>query len=189
MVVTVVRHELIVCAALHDLSVVRHANLIRILDGAQSVGHRHGCTRLHQVIEGILHQPLTLGVKRRGSLIKDEDGRVLEDGTGNADTLALATRQSAATVTDIGVEAMLSLHDKLIRIGYLSRSDDILFRGVIFTEHDIVLDGIVEQDGLLIDVAYQRPQVVNAQILDVDAIDEHLPLLHIVVARNEVDKR
>ena len=65
----------------------------------------------------------------------------------------------------------------------------LLLRGIVDAEGDVVKEGVVEEDGFLVHVADELPQVVNAEVAHVDAVDEHLALLHVVVARNEVDKR
>src|SRR6476620_10632646 len=56
----------------------------------------------HQAIQGLPHRFLGFAVERRGCLIEEKNWRVLEEGAGNADTLALARRQLDAPVADDG---------------------------------------------------------------------------------------
>ena len=153
------------------------------------MGDGHGGTRLHQPLKGILHQSLALGVECRGGLVENQDGRVLQDGTGNAHPLALTTAEPSSAVADIGVVAVFRLHDELVGIGYTGSLLDLLARGIVDAKRDIVEERVVEEDGLLIHIAYELAQVVNAQFLHVDSVDEHLAFLHVVIARDEVDQR
>ena len=91
LVVSIFLYQLVVGTTLHNPSLVQYAYLVGMLDGTQSVGHSHGGTGLHQFLQGILYQTLALGIKSRGRLVEDEDRRILEDGTGYADTLTLTT--------------------------------------------------------------------------------------------------
>ena len=45
---------------------------------------------VHQAIERLLHQRLAFGIERRGRLVEQQDRRVLQDGAGDGDALALA---------------------------------------------------------------------------------------------------
>ena len=56
--------------------------------------------------ERLLHQPLGLGVERRGGLVQDQDRRVLQDRAGDRDPLALAAGEPAAALADHGVVAV-----------------------------------------------------------------------------------
>ena len=152
------------------------------------MGNGHGGARLHEPFERILHQTFALGVECRCGLVEDEDGRVLEDGTRNAHTLALSARQTSAAVADVGVVTVLALHNKLVGVGNACRLLHLLLCGVVHAKGYVSDERVVEQDGLLVHVAYELPEVVYAEVFDVYAVDEHLALLHVIIARNEVDE-
>ena len=103
---------------LYYASLVEHEYFIGILNGRQAVGDGHGSTCLHQALKGILYQALTFGVESRGSLVEDEYGWILQYGTGYGDTLPLTTRETTASVTNVGVEALLGSHNEIVGIGY-----------------------------------------------------------------------
>jgi hypothetical protein len=59
-------------------------------DGREAVGDdEHGAAG-EQPLDGLLHQPLALGVERARRLVEDEDGRVEQQGAGDGEALALA---------------------------------------------------------------------------------------------------
>ena len=84
---------------------------------------------------------------------------------------------------------MLALHDKFVGVGDACGFFHLLLRGVVHTKRYVVVESVVEEDGLLVDVADELAQVVNAQVFHVDAVDEHFALLHIIIARDEVNER
>ena len=63
LVVAIGGEQFLVRATLHNLTIVEHANLVSILDGAESVSDGNGGACFHQTFQGILHQSLTLGVE------------------------------------------------------------------------------------------------------------------------------
>ena len=89
LVIAVGGEQLVVSTPFHDASFMEHADLIGIADGGETVGDGHGGAGLHQPFKSILHQTLALGVECRGGLVEDEDGWVLQDGTGDGDALAM----------------------------------------------------------------------------------------------------
>ena len=93
LVISVFSNQLVVCTTLHNPSLMQYANLVCMLDGTQSVGYSHGGTGLHQFLQGILNQTLAFGIQSRCCFVEDEDRRILEDGTGDAYTLALTYAQ------------------------------------------------------------------------------------------------
>ena len=81
---------------------------------------------------------------------------------------------------------MLGLHDEVVGIGNLRGFDNLFVSGIINTKRDVVAERIVKQDGLLIHIANQLSEVVNAQILDVNTVNQYLTFLHIIIAGDEV---
>ena len=84
---------------------------------------------------------------------------------------------------------MLRLHDELMGVGDACRLLHLLLGGPVYTERYVVEERVVEEYGLLVDVADELAQVVYAEVLHVYAVDEHLALLHVVVARYEIHER
>ena len=59
---------------------------------------------LHHVVERFLHQHFILGVQRGGGLVKQQDRRILENGAGDGETLALAAREGDAALAELCVQ-------------------------------------------------------------------------------------
>ena len=188
-IVSVLRQQLFVRASFNDASFVHHTNLVGIFDGAQAVCYGHGGARFHESFEGILHQTFALGVEGRCGLVEDEDGWVFKDGSCYAHTLSLSARQTSASIANVGVVALFCLHDKVVRIGNACCLFYLFLTGGLNDEGDVTFKRVVKENGLLVHVAYELSQVVYAVVFHVDAVDQHLALLHVVVAWYEVDER
>ena len=176
------------CASFYDASLVEHAYLVGVLDCRQSVGYGNGGARAHESLKSVLNESFALGVECRCSLVENEYGRILEYGAGYADALSLSARESSAPVADVGVVSLFRLHDEVVGVGYACRLFHLLHCGILYAERDVAKEGVVEEYGLLIDVADELAQVVYAELAHVDAVDEHLAFLNVVVARYEVDE-
>ena len=117
LVIPVLCNQLFVRAAFHDFAFVHDVDFVRVADSAQAVGDGDGGARLHQALQGFLHQAFALCVEGRGGFVQDEDGRVLQDGPGDADTLALPAGQASAAVAYHRVVALLRFHDEVVGVG------------------------------------------------------------------------
>ena len=74
-------------------------------------------------------------------------------------------------------------------IGNLCRLNHLFHRGILDAESDIVEERIVEEDSLLIDVADERAEVVDAELANVCSVDGDTTARDIVVARQQVYER
>lgn len=91
LVVAILFDEGIVGAVLYNLSFVEDVDFVGILDGGEAMSHGDGGTRLHEALQGILHKALGLCVECRCGFVEDEDGGILQDGSGYAYALALTS--------------------------------------------------------------------------------------------------
>ena len=83
--------KLLVCTLLGNTALVDDVDAVCIVDGAQAVSNDDRCSAYKKLGQSVLHQLLALGVEGRCSLVEDENLGVLEDSTGDANTLALTT--------------------------------------------------------------------------------------------------
>ncbi len=71
-------------------------------------------------------------------------------------------------------------------IGDLRRGDDLFLRGVLHPEGDVVEDGVVEQDRVLVHVPHETAEVFDLQALDVFSVDGDPAFRRVVEAGDEV---
>jgi hypothetical protein len=141
--------QLVVAAQLQQPAIVEHGDAVGGTDGGEPVCHHHRGAAAHQARQRLLYEALGLVVERRGGLVQDEDGRVLEDGAGDGHALALAARQARATVAHDGVVAVRQRLDEVVGVGRVGSGDDLLGRGLQPAVADVLAHRAAEERGLL----------------------------------------
>ena len=123
---------------------MHHTYHVSITYRGQAVGYHKGRTVTHQSVKSLLHKLLALRIKSRCSLVKDKYRRILQYRTRYRYALALSARKLAPAITDIRLIAILSLHYEIMGIRYPGSLYHLLHRGVLHTESDIIVEGVIE---------------------------------------------
>src|SRR5271166_4674927 len=87
------RQQFAVAAAFDDPAVIDDADLVGLRHGRKAVGDDNGRAALAQSVKRLLDRLLGFGIERRGRLVEQNDRRVLEEGAGDGDALALSARE------------------------------------------------------------------------------------------------
>ena len=127
-VAPVERQQLVVRAALDDLAVLEHQDLVGAADRRQPVRDDERRPALPQRAQAVLDQRLALAVEARRRLVEDQDARVGEDRARDRDPLALAARELHAALADDGVVALLEPADELVAVRDAAGRLDLLPR-------------------------------------------------------------
>jgi hypothetical protein len=67
------------------------------------MGDDDGSSTLSSLVEGFLYDALAADVNGARCFVEDEDGRSLDDGSRDCETLALAAGESSAAITDLSI--------------------------------------------------------------------------------------
>ena len=89
---TLLFKEFGVIALLNNLSLIQHDDLVRMLNGRQSVCDDDGGAVLRKCDERILDELFCVRIDTRGGLVKDEDLRISNVRAQESQELALAGR-------------------------------------------------------------------------------------------------
>lgn len=79
---------------LGDAAVLQHGYLVRPGYGREPVGDRDDRPVARELVHRLDDGRLVLGVECRRRLVEEDYGRVLQEGPGDGDALALATGES-----------------------------------------------------------------------------------------------
>src|SRR5436309_8801358 len=101
--------------------------------------HERGAA-LHQALHGTDDGVFRPRIDGTRGLVENEDGRVLEKGTGERDALALAARQAHAAFTDLCLVSVRQASDELMSVRERRRVDDLVFPGVWPGVRDVLGD-------------------------------------------------
>src|ERR1700686_5210523 len=136
-----------------------------------------------------LHQSFGLAIKGRGSLIQNQDGRVLEQCPRNCQPLALASGKSHAACSDHSIVPCRQRQNEIVRQCGTGRGLDFFLWNLGLAVSDVVANRIVEQNRLLCDDANLRPQRGEGYFAEVLTINEQTSRRDIEEAGNQMDER
>ena len=92
---------------------------------------------------------LVEAVEVGGGLVQQEEGRIVEEGARHADALAFAAGKRTAQLADRGLIPLGQAADETIQCRFFAGGFHFRVGGVPLGDLDVVLDGVVEQLGLL----------------------------------------
>src|SRR3954469_10882618 len=126
---TAATQQLPEAAAFRDRAVTQHENAITPSDGGQPMRDDEGRAALHQPLDRLHDQRLGLDVERRGRLVKDQDRRVAQQGTGNRDPLFLPLGQGDAAFAEQRLVSVGHTRDRVVDSRQTGRALDRLAAG------------------------------------------------------------
>mmetsp|Transcript_137606 Transcript_137606/g.439670 ORF Transcript_137606/g.439670 Transcript_137606/m.439670 type:complete len:611 (-) Transcript_137606:880-2712(-) len=155
-----------------------HQDLVRVQDRADAVRDAHDRGGLEHLADGALNQCIRLVVDRCRGLVEQDDLRAPQNSPREAEQLALADAEGGATLLDLSGEAVgqgllgvhlhtpQSIHDGLV--------------AVLFERIQVASEGCLsEEHRLLRDHRQLRAERVQANLLEILAVDEHRARLHL----------
>jgi hypothetical protein len=121
-------YQLLVGAALHHATAIKHINTIHAPQCPRSVRHHDRDpiqTRLQKFVEDLT---LGFGVNCRCRLIQDPDTGIPDGYSGEGDPLPLPTRKTDTSIlfANLGVKALVETLDKVRKMGDGQCSPDII---------------------------------------------------------------
>src|SRR5271166_26134 len=179
------REEFAVAAALDDPSAIHNTDLIRLSHRRKSVGNDNGGSALAERPQSVLDRLLGFRIERRGRLIEQDNRRVLEEGAGDRDALALTAGKLHAALAAGRVVSVFETHDEVVRIGRLGRGDDLLLAGARPAHRDIFADRSLEQEILLRDITDLLAQRLQRRGRDVDPVEQDLARVDLIEAEQK----
>jgi len=108
--------QLLVGAGLAQDPLVKHQDLIHILNGRESMGNCNRRASRHQREQRIANQELGLGVYAGGRLVEDEEARIEGERPSERQQLLLPDRQRGAALGDVRLIAARQSLDERIRV-------------------------------------------------------------------------
>ena len=139
------------------------------------------------MVQSPLDMALRLGVQRRSRFIKNQHRGVLEQCTGNRQTLPLPAGEQHTVFPNQSLIALGHLLDELVGIGIARGTADVVQRraGQIAVG-DVVGHGIVEQGHLLRHQGDMAAQVAQRVGLDIRTVEQDMAGLMVIETRNQI---
>src|SRR5215510_13017443 len=130
-----------------------------------------------------------LGVNAGGSFVEDKQTWVGEEGTHEAEELALAVAEQAAALAHIGVIAVFETHDEIMRPNGLCRGHDGRIAGGGVAIAQVIAHSATEKKGLLQDNTNLSAQVFLGEPADINPIDKNRTASDVIKLCHQVDQR
>jgi len=108
---------------------------------------------LPHLIDSLLHFSLVGLVKRTGSFVKNQHGRLFNESASKGKSLFLATRELTTTGAHLCVDSFSVLANELPSIRLHERFLNFFFSRIRFSHKDVLSDRCVEENGLLANVS------------------------------------
>mmetsp|Transcript_13095 Transcript_13095/g.28669 ORF Transcript_13095/g.28669 Transcript_13095/m.28669 type:complete len:303 (-) Transcript_13095:1402-2310(-) len=171
---TVERHQLSMGPRLDNCALSSDDDEVAVLNCGEPVSNGKGSTALTSFFQGLLHDPLALGVQSTCCLIQQENRWVSNQGPANRHTLLLTTREPRPSGAHLSLPTLVGFLVQEFEVAHLLKLEQALLRdclaGVLVEAvQDIRLDCGVEQDGFLADEADLPPPPSNVDLLEGDS--------------------
>jgi len=108
LVTTIEGQELWVSSSFDNITLLHDDNLVGVDNGTESMSDNDDSKHFFfkQLVESFLHLVLALSIQSASSLVKKQDSRSSDEGTSDCNSLLLATREAASSLTDLGVNTI-----------------------------------------------------------------------------------
>ena len=114
------------------------------------MGNDNGCSTFTKSVKGCLDLGLGDTVQGTGCLVQDDDGRVLQEHTGNADPLLLTAGEHHAPLAHIGLVPVGHVQDVLVDLCQFGRPHHLFIGGFRPSVPDVLHNGICKEEDILL---------------------------------------
>ncbi len=149
---------------------------------------------MHQGFQAFLNRCFNFRIKCRGGFIHDQDRCVLEQHTGDRNTLALTTGQLDAALSHMGIKTgaafgIRQLRDELFGTGLADRFPELFVSGVRIAIQQVFANRTVQQRRVLSDHADLRTQAFLGNLGNILTVDQDPAALNVIHAQQQVHQR
>ena len=153
------------------------------------MGDGEGGSVLDETFERLLNLPFGFRIDGGSRFIQYKDARIMQNGAGDGDALALAGGESCAAFSGNGVIAVGEVHDEFVGIRCAGGGDDLLQVGGPVALGNIVGDGAAKEKRFLRNDADLVAQVLQPNISQRRIIDKYFALVRLIETTQQIDDR
>ena len=179
-------HQLFVRSAFDHVAVAHDKDQIGVFDGGQAMRNDKAGASLCQLIHRPLDQKLGAGIDRRGGLVKDEHGRILQHGTCNGQQLLLPGRDAGAFGQN-SVKALRQRVNKFVQSAGAAHCLQLLVGDALHIVNKVFAHRSLKQPGILQHHAEQLMHVLPAQIGNGNTVDGNGTAVQLEKAHQQVE--
>ena len=136
---------------LHQVAVFDHNTRVTDVERAETMGNHEGRPASHDALHRFHDERLGGHINRTGRLVKNENGRVLQESARQGNALAFTAGQPHTSFAHKRVIAIGKRHNKVMRIGDFRGSNNVLETRSGAAIRNIFSEARREQHGFLHD--------------------------------------
>ena len=138
-------HELAGFAVFHQPPAFKRYDPVRLPQSGESVSDYENRTPRADPPHILVDNTLALLIERARCFIEDQNARIVNEGSGNGDALALAAGKQRPAFTDRRFISIRQIDNEVVRAGKLRRGDDPLHRHGGIDQRNVLAHRPVEQ--------------------------------------------
>ncbi len=169
----------------HDLAQRQQDDVVSVLNGGETVSNdQHGANVLH-LFQRVLNQNLRLSVDVGGCFVQDHNAWLVDDGASEGEQLSLTGREVVASFTNHFIQTIVQFVDEGISVDIAAGFHDLFVGDALFPEDDVAADITGKEENILKHLTEVFAERGDLDLLDIDAVDQNLALLNVVVAADQ----
>ena len=176
-------------ALLYYPSVREHDDIVGVLNRGKAVSYHQHSSDVHHLFERILNEHLGLGVDVGGRLVENHDGGLMDDRSCKADQLSLSCGEVVSAFSYDLVKSSRELVYKAVGVDVFAGCVYLVVIDVVKSEDYIGTDSSRKEKYVLKHLTEVTAQGADLDLFDVDAVDQDLALLYVVIAADEREDR
>ena len=166
---------------------VEDEDAIGVLDGAEAMGDDDGGAAGEQAIERLADEHFGGRIHAGGGFVENEQARIVRQGAGKTDELALADGESGAAFADGRVESLRQRIEEGAEADFEKSALDGGAVDAFGAEADVGFERAGEEKWVLQDDAELAAQGVRVELAEVDAVKQDLAALDFVETQKQLD--
>ena len=144
------------------------------------------CLFPDQFLDGELHLVFIFRIGKCGSFVQYQDRGVFQDGTCHGYPLRFSPGEINAAFTDQRLIPLRQPADEIVALGSTGGGDHLFLGGIGFTDTDILVQGIEEEEGILENERDLIQQLFGRNIPDICTADPDRPFGNIPETGDQV---
>ena len=143
----------------------------------------------HKRFEGLLNLVFIFRIGKGGRLVQNDDGRVLQNGSCQRDSLALAAREIDALRADHRVQSLRQLFQDIPTLGGQGRLHHLFSGSLRARRADVFQNALLKEPGILKNKSHLPHQRLRVHFPHIHAAHRHAPCRHIPETGNQAARR
>lgn len=181
--------KLLMCTLLENLTMTEQDDVVCVLDSGKTVSNNEHRADVFHLLEAVLNEDLRLGIDVCGRFVEDHYARLMNDGAREGKKLALTGREVVAALANGLIESLFQAVDEVVGVDIAAGIHNGFVGDALLAQKNVASDITGEQENILKHLTEVAAQGRKFDMADVNAVDQNLSLLNVVVSADQAQDR